>query len=241
MASTDGAALSTAAEYEKLLSLELYAREQLSDDSMTAATLSCPVSPTLSVIATTDDLPSVAPCSAGIKGLANTMHVDEADGQPRIRPYTMSMSQWSFEEDQALLQGIAHFGKRWKKIAEHIPHRTEAMCRNRFIRMEAPRRPEMKGYKVSKNRCNYCGALKKGHSCKAKAETFIVNSARNVPFLESAAVPISSSRPSLMCATSIPVTTGGSNGPRWPSKPILEAEPDAPLTLMQLAAGESGA
>ena len=47
------------------------------------------------------------------------------------------------------------------------------MCRNRYGRMCAPHKPEMKNWKESKNKCGACGQLKKGHSCPVKNKLLV--------------------------------------------------------------------
>jgi len=89
------------------------------------------------------------------------------------RPSSSSMRVWEYEEDQMLLAAVAKMGKRWRAIARLFPDRSEAMCRNRYTRIFAPHRPEMKGWKPSVNRCNACGQYKKGHSCASKGKLFV--------------------------------------------------------------------
>ena len=79
-----------------------------------------------------------------------------------------------------LLNAVRAHGKKWRMISALIPGRTEAMCRNRFTRMEAPERTEMKGWSEPRNKCNACGQLKKGHTCTAKAG-LVVNSTHTLP------------------------------------------------------------
>merc|ERR1719231_1478771 len=80
------------------------------------------------------------------------------------------MRPWEYEEDVILVDAIERLGKRWKDIAKlFLPARTDAMCRNRWARMQAPSRTESKRYKAPRNKCNVCGAIKKGHSCSQKA------------------------------------------------------------------------
>jgi len=99
--------------------------------------------------------------------------VEALSGRKARAQGSSAMRVWEYEEDQMLLEAVKRYGKRWRAIARHFPDRTEAMCRNRYTRIYAPHRPEMKGWKPSVNRCNACGMLKKGHSCAAKGNLFV--------------------------------------------------------------------
>lgn len=79
------------------------------------------------------------------------------------------MRPWEYDEDVILVDAIERLGKRWKDIAALFPARTDAMCRNRWARMQAPSRTESKRWRAPRNKCNVCGAIKKGHSCAQKA------------------------------------------------------------------------
>ena len=93
----------------------------------------------------------------------------------KAKPSSTNMRVWEYDEDQMLLAAVQKLGKRWRAISRLFPDRSEAMCRNRFTRIYAPHRPEMKGWKPSVNRCNACGQYKKGHSCSAKNKLFCGN------------------------------------------------------------------
>jgi len=81
-----------------------------------------------------------------------------------------AMRAWDYEEDAQLILAVQKMGRRWMVIAATFPDRTEAMCRNRYARMSAPKRAGAK----PRNRCNACGELKKGHSCRAR--NMVINS-----------------------------------------------------------------
>lgn len=98
----------------------------------------------------------------------------EGSAQKRSRKMgAQDMRVWDFEEDQKLLDLVDRLGKRWKAISGEFADRTEAMCRNRYGRMCAPHKPEMKNWKESKNKCGACGQLKKGHSCPVKNKLLV--------------------------------------------------------------------
>ncbi|KAL3931430.1 MAG: hypothetical protein SGPRY_001127 [Prymnesium sp.] len=74
---------------------------------------------------------------------------------------------WTVEEDLLILQLVEKHGKRWSKIALHLPGRTDNGVRNRWNRMERAqvlrqRRGAEAGY-----RCRRCGQPKRGHICAA--------------------------------------------------------------------------
>lgn len=98
-----------------------------------------------------------------------TKRSEETTSPPRPTPYTRNIAapkSWEPEEDLALKQAIEEHGSQWKKIASLLPGRTEAMCRNRYQRMQAP----LQG-KAGRNLCTACGQIKRGHTCTAKATT----------------------------------------------------------------------
>ena len=72
---------------------------------------------------------------------------------------------WLAEEDTALLAAVKEHGTRWKVIRDVMAHlgtgRSDAMCRNRYARLMAPHRPNVK----CTNYCKLCGQLKRGHTC----------------------------------------------------------------------------
>mmetsp|Transcript_27567 Transcript_27567/g.70243 ORF Transcript_27567/g.70243 Transcript_27567/m.70243 type:complete len:285 (+) Transcript_27567:369-1223(+) len=133
---------------------------------------SCPVSPMVMTQPVSPAQPMEAPWAA----TSEAPIVVEAAAAPakRVpRASAASMRVWEYEEDQILLAAVAKYGKRWRAIARLFSDRTEAMCRNRYTRIFAPHRPEMKGWKPCVNRCNACGQYKKGHSCSAKGKLFV--------------------------------------------------------------------
>jgi len=74
---------------------------------------------------------------------------------------------WTVEEDLLILQLVEKHGKRWSKIAQQLPGRTDNGVRNRWNRMERAqvlrqRRGPEAGY-----RCRRCGQPKRGHICAA--------------------------------------------------------------------------
>lgn len=75
---------------------------------------------------------------------------------------------WEPEEDEVLLDAVQKLGAKWKMIAQTLVGRSEAMCRNRFQRINAP----LKGA-PSRNKCTTCGELKRGHTCYGKRDLVV--------------------------------------------------------------------
>lgn len=75
------------------------------------------------------------------------------------------MKAWTEEEDNKLKAYVKVYGPRWRTISRLFPDRTEAMCRNRYGRMEALNRTDLSSWRPAVNRCNKCGQIKKGHTC----------------------------------------------------------------------------
>ncbi|KAL1528797.1 hypothetical protein AB1Y20_010122 [Prymnesium parvum] len=74
---------------------------------------------------------------------------------------------WTVEEDLLILQLVDTYGKRWSKIAAHLPGRTDNGVRNRWNRMQrAQVLRESRGAEAG-YRCRRCGQPKRGHICAA--------------------------------------------------------------------------
>jgi len=91
---------------------------------------------------------------------------DSADGTGKVGS-KKDVPMWTVEEDLLILQLVEKHGKRWSKIAAHLPGRTDNGVRNRWNRMERAqvlrqRRGPEAGY-----RCRRCGQPKRGHICAA--------------------------------------------------------------------------
>jgi len=94
---------------------------------------------------------------------------------------------WEPEEDEGLLAAVKEWGSKWKLIAATLPGRSEAMCRNRYQRINAP----LNGA-PSRNKCTYCGQLKRGHTCYRKRE-LVVDSTGALPMAASSPLTVDSS------------------------------------------------
>jgi len=95
-----------------------------------------------------------------------TADPDAADGAGKGGS-KKDVPMWTVEEDLLILQLVEKHGKRWSKIAAHLPGRTDNGVRNRWNRMERAqvlrqRRGPEAGY-----RCRRCGQPKRGHICAA--------------------------------------------------------------------------
>lgn len=61
------------------------------------------------------------------------------DSQESIAKVRRSKGKWTPEEDDTLRKAvIQHKGKNWKKIAEHVPHRTDVQCLHRWQKVLNP-------------------------------------------------------------------------------------------------------
>ena len=102
-------------------------------------------------------------------GPTPSMFTPEELAQPKLPNYSKKdVPMWHVEEDLLILQLVEQHGKKWAKIAAHLPGRTDNGVRNRWNRMERAqviksRRPAGAGY-----RCRRCGEPKRGHICAAR-------------------------------------------------------------------------
>ena len=92
---------------------------------------------------------------------------DATEGGAAAKGSKKDVPMWTVEEDLLILQLVERHGKRWSKIAAHLPGRTDNGVRNRWNRMERAqvlrqRRGPDAGY-----RCRRCGQPKRGHICAA--------------------------------------------------------------------------
>jgi hypothetical protein len=76
-----------------------------------------------------------------------------------------SRSYWDAEEDDIILSMHAQLGPRWRTIRKQLPGRSIGSVRNRFQRIQWGRRAQEHG--AVKNRCQRCGEIKRGHTCRA--------------------------------------------------------------------------
>lgn len=74
---------------------------------------------------------------------------------------------WTVEEDLLILQLVEQHGKRWSKIAAHLPGRTDNGVRNRWNRMEKAQTLRHRHGAEHGYRCRRCGQPKRGHICAA--------------------------------------------------------------------------
>jgi len=101
-------------------------------------------------------------------GPSPSMFTPEELAQPKLPNYSKKdVPMWTVEEDLLILQLVEQHGKKWSKIAAHLPGRTDNGVRNRWNRMERAqvlrqRRGPEAGY-----RCRRCGQPKRGHICAA--------------------------------------------------------------------------
>jgi hypothetical protein len=75
---------------------------------------------------------------------------------------------WTAEEDLLILRLVDMNGKRWSKIAESLPGRSDNGVRNRWNRIErAHALRQANGSDAGGYRCRRCGLPKRGHTCAA--------------------------------------------------------------------------
>ncbi|EOD40229.1 hypothetical protein EMIHUDRAFT_446796 [Emiliania huxleyi CCMP1516] len=84
------------------------------------------------------------------------------------------MRAWEPEEDLTILRLLGEcaqsgLGPNWSRIAVSLPGRTVSSVRNRWQRIEKGRKLREAGH-AFKNRCQRCGAPKRGHVCLAKLD-----------------------------------------------------------------------
>lgn len=77
------------------------------------------------------------------------------------------MKAWEPEEDRVIIELLSELGPRWSKIVKALPGRTISSIRNRWQRSEKGQKLREGGVE-SKNRCNICGAPRRGHVCFEK-------------------------------------------------------------------------
>ena len=90
---------------------------------------------------------------------------DDSEASPKlVHAVVAAGTAWHPDEDAALITAVNKVGRRWKDVEREMAKlgtgRSQAMCRNRFLRIRAP----LTGA-TCKNRCKRCGAMKRGHTC----------------------------------------------------------------------------
>lgn len=78
-----------------------------------------------------------------------------------------NMKAWEPEEDRLIIELLGEIGPRWSKIVKALPGRTISSVRNRWQRIDKGQKMREEGAE-SKNRCQICGAPKRGHVCFEK-------------------------------------------------------------------------
>jgi len=49
-----------------------------------------------------------------------------------FRSFILLVGRWTSEEDAALLESVAKYGKRWYEVARALPGRTDDQCAKRY-------------------------------------------------------------------------------------------------------------
>lgn len=99
--------------------------------------------------------------------------------------------KWTPEEDMVILNVYAQWGPRWQLIVDRLPGRTIASVRNRWQRVERGRRARESGT-PSRNRCQHCHQLKRGHICFAKLGSGLAQRSPEVSPIPMGSIPMGS-------------------------------------------------
>ena len=98
------------------------------------------------------------------------MFTPEELAQPKQPNYSKKdVPMWTVEEDLLILQLVEEHGKKWSKIASHLPGRTDNGVRNRWNRMERAQVLRKHRGPAAGYRCRRCGEPKRGHICAARS------------------------------------------------------------------------
>ena len=100
------------------------------------------------------------------RGFLNEETTAPAEAPKRPAPAVdgIPVPMWTVEEDLLILKLVEQHGKRWSRIAQELPGRTDNGVRNRWNRMEKAQASKATG---SGYRCRRCGQPKRGHICSA--------------------------------------------------------------------------
>jgi len=126
---------------------------------------------------------------------------------------------WTVEEDLLILQLYEQYGKRWSKIASHLPGRTDNGVRNRWNRMERAQ-VLRKSRLTSGYRCRRCGEPKRGHICAART----LHGGDEVPEDEEAKEALHIKAAALTEFSAKALQTAGEELPSVPDHEVIDAE-----------------
>merc|ERR1719399_2713145 len=84
----------------------------------------------------------------------NSSSDDDSEASPKLVHAVAAGTAWHPDEDAALITAVNKVGRRWKDVEREMAKlgtgRSQAMCRNRFQRIEMP---ERRGRSICKNKC----------------------------------------------------------------------------------------
>lgn len=87
---------------------------------------------------------------------------------------TLTSRKWEWHEDMHIKKMVEKHGLNWTRILKGLPNdRTLSAVRNRWQRMINQRNLK------KRNRCQICGLLKRGHSCRGTQNKEIVEHDKN--------------------------------------------------------------
>jgi len=109
-----------------------------------------------------------AAAAAGVLGLAPLPLGEPCHTKKEPNYNKRDVPMWTVEEDLLILQLVEQHGKRWSKIAAHLPGRTDNGVRNRWNRMERAQLIKKNRGPAMGYRCRRCGEPKRGHICAAR-------------------------------------------------------------------------
>lgn len=130
----------------------------ISDDSMSSETIPAELGGNLGQMKFDIDVNNLS---------VDPSEVDSRPGTPPTRMSKKDVPMWTVEEDLLILQLVDQHGKRWSKIASHLPGRTDNGVRNRWNRMERAQVLRQSRGAEAGYRCRRCGQPKRGHICAA--------------------------------------------------------------------------
>ena len=90
------------------------------------------------------------------------------------------MKAWKPEEDGLIIELLRSYGPRWSIIVRHLPGRTIASVRNRWLRIDKVRRKQATWQEAddgqATNKCQWSVQTKPGQACFAQIQAEVTPS-----------------------------------------------------------------